>query len=167
MSDAILPPARTTDGDTLVKASASVNLTLKQITVILAALGLGGGFLTYKAVGAAGTASEAKAAVTVTAEKTAAEGDASYDVWKKRDAEKAVVDAAQTTATNDLTTRLALLERLVLQESSVRGAAAYRARKKPPLPAPVPAPAKAPPPATPEAAAAAAPATPTSAGDKP
>jgi hypothetical protein len=50
-------------------------------------------------------------------------------------------DSPQVDALNALIVRMGLLERLVLAESSVRGAAAYRAKKKPEL-KPVKSPAK-------------------------
>lgn len=52
-------------------------------------------------------------------------------------------DSPQVAALNALIVRMELLERLVLTESSVRGAAAYRAKKKPDL-NPVKTPAKVP-----------------------
>lgn len=152
-------PPRPTDGDTLVKASATVTLKQTHVIAILAALGLGGGFLTYKAVKAEDTAISAKETVTVAAEKTEAEGDASYEALRAREAESVAERVKLAKATNDLIQRVTLLERLVLSESSVKGVAAYRAKKKPKLDPVVPRPAP-PLPATPEAAAAAAESTP-------
>lgn len=52
--------ARSTDGDTIVKASGSVNLKWPHVIAILGALGIGGTFLTHKANRADDRAGEAK-----------------------------------------------------------------------------------------------------------
>jgi hypothetical protein len=154
------PEPRATDGEVLtitIRKKVVYKVFAPLVTLLFGASGTA----LWKSFDVEDTAETAIAQTDTVAKQTDLEAGKSYEALRKRAEEGVAQDAAQAKATNEVITRLALLERLVLQESSVRGAAAYRAKKKPALPAAVPAPKPAPLPATPEAAAAAAsPATP-------
>lgn len=140
--------ARVTDGG--VRFSGSISRPVA-IAIIGVLAGASGSALIISSK-ADSKATDAKQEIAVVAKK--ADESAPYDVVKSLDDESVVQSAADAKWKNDLIVRVTLLERLVLRESSTKGAEDYRRKKKPVL-TPVIPPPRAPLPNNPEAAAAA------------
>src|SRR5688572_24255574 len=148
------PPWRTkrdSDGDTIVKASASVNLKWPHIIAILGALGVGGGALTYTAVRADDNASEAKSKVEIV-EKTAT--DAAKGAAEDHAATKEKLDPTAGAVTK-LRDDVNFLLRIESERQERRERMAGRRARRVVVPAPAPVPPEVKEPLPPTAAPAA------------